>query len=485
MSYPQNLGARINYLTNYNTNSVKLNPDNSVSELSAITSGSKVQFTLPPNSLVDLSSFSVFALFNCQSAADNAQAIRPHYLTRYANAMIKRLTVEIGGNVINDIEDYNLINQIFSDYQFGVEGSSKKLLSNIDPFQRAYQSGSAAGGVIPLDKGVAGVDLIENDTKPICLNQFLGFMGGGAGVKYIDTQLTGQIKITIELAPANNILFRGVDCQLDGTQGTLAGITDADCVTQAVYSLNNIHATIKKISIDDGVYFASISQALSSGIPFEYKYNHFYQTKSNATNGDLTMRYEVMSNSVDMALLTFQENEYKNAVKDLPDADNLLGYGRDLYDNYPYLNAKSLANMGKKNCFCSGYFKRTGPVSSAKFYINGESLPQYEMTAASGSIYQQSLIDFGIHDDTANGIYYGINSYESWIENYFVATARLSHVTNDDSFISGFNANGIPLTISVETKSLTGGSSDYTGQLWVMTTEVLQVYAGRQINRIK
>jgi len=35
--------------------------------------------------------------------------------------------------------------------------------------------------------------------------------------------------------------------------------------------------------------------------------------------------------------------------------------------------------------------------------------------------------------------------------NYWTATARLSHICNDDSLISGFNANGVPMTLSVET----------------------------------
>jgi hypothetical protein len=37
---------------------------------------------------------------------------------------------------------------------------------------------------------------LKNDIRPICLTQFLGWLGGGAGVKYIDTQLTGNVKIT-------------------------------------------------------------------------------------------------------------------------------------------------------------------------------------------------------------------------------------------------------------------------------------------------
>ena len=104
MSYPNNLGARINHITNYSTNSVKLNPDNSQTELDGITSGARMHFTLPPNSLVDLSSLSVYADFETSAAAHLAPiaanpaggvaavlgATRPHYLTRNVNSLIKR-----------------------------------------------------------------------------------------------------------------------------------------------------------------------------------------------------------------------------------------------------------------------------------------------------------------------------------------------------------------------------------------------------------
>jgi len=482
-----------------------MNPDNSQAELTGITSGGKLQFTLPPNSLVDLSSFSVYATFETTAAVEDStggvNVSRPHYLTRNVNSLIRRLTIEIGGQTVSDIEDYNRIQQIFSDYQFGIEGSSKKLLSNIDPLDKKID-GVLIGGLRPVPiVGTAANLKVRRDKRPICMTQFLGFLGGGAGVKYIDTQLTGNIKITFELAPANNVLFRASVGDTGGIGVTAVGATaDINCTTQASYSLTEVMATIKKASIDDGVYFQSITAALTAGIPFEYKYNNFYQTKSNDTNGTLTLRYEIMSNSVDMAMLAFYPNFYRTAVADLPnklvfagdgpltgvdDAARILNLQTQsgLYKGvHPKLNAKTLSSLGIENCYCSGYFKRDGSmITKTKFYINGESLPQFDMK--NPQVFNQSLIDFGIHDDTANGIYYGINSYESWEKNYWLATCRLSHVCNDDSYISGFNANGVPLTLSVETEG--AGGLNYTAQLYVMTSEVLQVYAGRQINRQK
>jgi len=506
MSYPKNLGQRIQYITNYSCNSVKLNPDNSATSLTGITSGSKLQFTLPPNSLVDLSSFSVYADFSTTSAGGTATvAARPHYLTRNANNLIQRLTVEIGGQVINDIQDYNRIQQIFSDMQFGIEGSSKKLLSNSDPLDKKDRNGLLVGGLRCLSHGAGdAVEDLRTDKRPICLTQFLGFLGGGAGVKYIDTQLTGAVKITFDLAPASTVLFRaeasttlnGLPVLLADIPGTAAAnfepanpalltVADANAIAPS-YSMANVYATIKKCQIDDGVYFASLSTALQAGIPFEYKFNGFHQTKGADCNGTTTMRYEIMANSVDLALMTFYSST-GHIVGGIVNAAGLAGNANDIYrHSHPALNAKTLSTIGKESSFTTNYFQRKGDaIDKTVFFVNGERIPQYDMK--NPQVYNQSLIDFGINDDVSSGIYYGINSYKSWEKNYWTATARLSHICNDDSFISGFNANGVPMTLSVETTAAAGvgAGNVLTPQLFIMTSEVMQVYQGRQVNKIR
>jgi len=516
MSYPKNLGQRIQYITNYSTNSVKLNPDNSATSLTNITSGSKLQFTLPPNSLVDLSSFSVYADFETRKAAGldaaGGVAVRPHYLTRNVNNLIQRLTVEIGGQVISDIQDYNRIQQIFHDMQFGIEGSSKKLLSNIDPLDKINYLGVSVGGLRCLanttDILATNPNLeLREDKRPICMSQFIGFLGGGAGVKYIDTQLTGAVKITMDLAPASHVLFhaepsttlnglpvagavaadRMADPIVVGSpvNGQVVNCANADLVAPA-YSLNNVYATIKKCQIDDGVYFASLSTALQAGIPFEYKYNGFHQTKGADSNGGTTMRYEIMANSIDLALMTFYSST-GHVRAGMVNAGGLAGSVNDTYkERWTSNNAKTLSILGKDSSFTTNYFQRKGDaIDKTVFYVNGERIPQYDMK--NPQVYNQSLIDFGINDDTSSGIYYGINSYKSWEKNYWTATARLSHICNDDSYISGFNANGVPMTLSVETtkKADAPAGLDLTPCLFIMTSEVMQVYAGRQVNRVR
>ena len=55
MSYPKNLSSRIQYLNNFSTNNVKINPSNSATGLNDISTGGDIVIDLPPNSMCDFS----------------------------------------------------------------------------------------------------------------------------------------------------------------------------------------------------------------------------------------------------------------------------------------------------------------------------------------------------------------------------------------------------------------------------------------------
>ena len=66
-----------------------------------------------------------------------------------------------------------------------------------------------------------------------------------------------------------------------------------------------------------------------------------------------------------------------------------------------------------------------------------------------------------------------------------MASCRLSHVSSEPGWISGYNANGVPITLEVQTTAAAGAAVDKIGQLWLMSSQVMQCYSGRQINIIK
>lgn len=488
--YPKNLGAKIQQISNYSSSYVKINPNNSIDALNNTSSGGSISIDLPPNSLVDLSTLSVHFDFSTNPAVDGASGCRSYSLARYASSLIRLIRVEIGGSVVSEISDYNLISQIFNDYQYGVEGSSKRILNNYDPFVHLTADGTMINNIFGID--TASTDVIKKDQKHLIWNNFLGFLGGNGVVQYIDTGITGNIRITFETAPAANCLILATDqVVMNGatppvavlpTRASLTSGGGPAATTDANYTMEKIYATIKKVQIDDGIYFNALSQSLASGIPFQYHFNNFMNTKSASTNCDLTMRTDVSSGSVSMAFLTFYAVDH-NTIGTLPDVQNL---SRGLGDANPILakSAKFYALNDKKNCYTSKYFKRDGSeIKDVSWYINGERAVSYQMK--SPDVYDKLLCDFGVHNDVSSGIYYGINSYESWLSNYWVSSLRLSHSCDDPTFISGLNSQGVPLTLEATTTSLTGGGRNFVAQLFVMTDNILQVYAGRQINVVK
>tara|TARA_R110002072_G_scaffold173495_2_gene328141 strand:- start:154 stop:1605 length:1452 start_codon:yes stop_codon:yes gene_type:complete len=479
--YPKNLGSKIQQISNYSANFVKINPNNSLTGLTNTQSGGSISIDLPPNSLLDLSTLSVHFDFETTPAHDGANGCRAYSLSRYSSSLIRLIRVEIGGSVVSEISDYNLINQIFSDYQYGIEASSKRILTNYDPLLKVAANGTVVNNIFNIPTATEAD--IKKDKRHLIWNNFLGFLGGNGVVKYIDTGITGNVRITFETAPAAACLILAAQNAVAGaSRTTLTAATGPAVDNVPEYTMEKVYATIKKVQIDDGIYFNALSQSLASGIPFQYHFNSFMNTKSSTTKGDLTLRTDVSSGSVSMAFMTFYADDHATNAE-LPDIKNLTR-GLEDADYLLHRSAKHFGMIDKKNCYCSNYFKRIGThVADLTWYINGERAPMYQLK--NPDIYDKLMCDMGIHDDVSSGIYVGINSYDSWRDNYWVASLRLSHVCEDNTFISGMNSQGIPLTLECTTTATTGALDDKVGQLWVMTDNILQVYAGRQINVVK
>lgn len=479
MSYPKNLSSRIQYLNNFSTNNVKINPSNSQTGLTDVSTGGDVVIELPPNSMVDLSSLTLWADFKTGIGAADGNSYRGYFLSRYTNCLIRRIQIEIGGITVQDISDYNLINQIFSDMQYSYESGSKKLLGNFDPLFKTNEDGTWNPIYRTIDNSAPSSS--KTDKRKIAMNGFLGFLAGNGEQKYLDTSICGNVRITFSFDNASRVLIRSALTSYDGTVATEAeaGIAALDMAAPK-YSLETVYATIKKVSIDDGVFFSSIATALSSGIPFTYMFHNFQQTKTNTTTGDYTLRMEATSSSCDLALFTYYHSDH-DLINDLPDLDKLV---IDNEGDYPNAPALGMITGGTENCFCSRYFKRIGnEIGTTKFFINGERLPMYDLDNA--LVFDKLLQDFNKHDSTDDGIYPGISTFKSFVNNYWVASCRLSHVSGEPGWVSGFNANGVPITLEVQTTEASGATTNKIGQLWLMTTQVMQCYSGRQINIIK
>ena len=98
--YPRNLSSFLNRLSGYNKNNVKLN----VLGSSSARDGDIIQVELPTNSIVDLSSLAwAFEVVYADPAGNNAD------LPLHAEALISRLAVEVNGQTLVNLTNYNTL----------------------------------------------------------------------------------------------------------------------------------------------------------------------------------------------------------------------------------------------------------------------------------------------------------------------------------------------------------------------------------------
>lgn len=514
-SYPSTLSTKIQKISNYRQNTVKILPSNSLSNIRN-TNGGQISFNLPPNSLVDLYSFAINGLFYTEpckvSAAvgggNNTVSTVPYYLCEDANNLVERITIQVGGQMVQDLNYHNRINKIYSDLQYSFEGKSKRLLQNFDAITKYSEVDGAKLGLGCVETINAAGNVVNPnvsiDKRYISLQNFIGFLGGNP--QFIHTQLFGEIRITFYLAPAANVLFKANE-NLNNTGGAIAG-GDGNI---PAYHLDDIYATITKATINDDVFYQAIATALSSDIPFTFKYKHYDSILGNSTaTQDANLRFETSGSSIDLLLFTFYNNALINDCE-------LMGGHTDPQQQAIFASLKQAvaaqtgaagppiiaaqaaipagkigsdgnstywALKGAKSSFTSQFFNRIGTYTKdIQFTINGEQVPANAMTLP--DIYKNLLVDFGHNVSIDNGLNPAINSLEAFRDYFWLTSCRLDHLSSEN-YISGFNTAGVPLNIQVKTNSTGGVPANlaFIPHLIVESTKILEVYGNRNVIKI-
>ena len=318
------------------------------------------------------------------------------------------------------------------------EKRTKKNYGNADPTKLLKSAG---------EEGIEAGDDSGFDHQ-IILDRFISFLSGRPS--YIDTSVCGEIIITLDLTPASECLFR-------------SEVSDANATSEPSCTLSDIYSTVPKVQINDGFYYSALQSALAAGLPFKMMFHHFdFTTSSQAGNQTMSMRTEVQSDSVDLAFFSFmlhssasKQTNSNTDVKYLEDTNSHAYLKRSLED-----------------------------VTQLTFNINGQNFPNYAMNK--GDIWNQLLNDLGVANDRDGSMYDLIMTNATNQSKYFgVATCALHHPTAEGSLISGLSSEGTPFQISVDVQSSEASSEQWIGCLTVMTTRVIEVYAGRNLILIR
>jgi len=493
-SIPSGMLYRIKQIQGCNREQVKMV---AVSGQGAVRGGQKVIVQLPPNSLVDLSTFEMifngYTDHNGNIAAGNINRIvQARYFPRNIQSIIDSVDIKINGKSVQRIDQYGYIYNIFHDFNCGDDSLRKnKIGQNADPSSKTWNWNGLTKrknlypiGIFTGDNNSVITRGTAKDFGTYSIRQWLGLLGGNGSTSIIHTGMMGEVQIEITLAgggvlcqsSAPNALTTytnqtGIDtANMIDLNTLLNGTTAAYTTTGPVasegnnYTLDNISFNITKYSMPDTFYNAMAS-VLASGQTYQIYFPNYsvYQGIPSTTKTSTT-RFSIATKSLDMCIGTFQ----------LPNRDTigLPILGGQNYNTYAtsFANALSgeeglqntsldtLINFKYPLTFNSSrYFVRNGDlIQNARWLIGGTPMNSENIL----EMYNGVLRAFNSQNDMVGGLYKGCCSLNHFRSQFFAHILKLSAQTENDAYtVSGVNCMENSLDITWET---TGGDPDMT-----------------------
>jgi hypothetical protein len=430
MSYPRSLSYFANKLSGFSRNKIKLYSNNPAT---VAKSNSRIVVTLPENSLIDLSTFSMH--FDWSMTGTNAGTAN---MPKHIESIIKQVSCEINGQIVQLPHDgYNQLNKIFWDYTGQNKDNQRAALQNSQA-DTLYTVPSQVG------TGASAVNYAA-------IYNWLGLLGS-IKPRVLDTSLTGTVRIYIQL-DSDDILQ---------ANNNTNGLTYA-------WQLNNVSFSADILSINDGLYNQMIQKRLEHGA-IEMLFNQYYAfLGSTASAGQNVVRFGLSSQSVDMVLCTVLANNATNTVR-TQDAKTKSSV---------YFNRGSTGLVGATGV----------AITSSYLSVNGIQYPLY--SPSTPEILSQTLHAMGESQDLVCGTYpFGtlgatsgpvtlLNTFET---KFFLHAFKFNATTDpDERLVSGLDTRGTNAQLSWTVNALGPGDQPL---VFVQTTASLQIGAGKQIQVI-
>ena len=435
--YPRSLSHYLNRLSGYNKNTVKLNVLGSTSA----SQGDIIQVDLPTNSIVDLSSF-CWSLRLAYTAEAASQSMA---LPQNAEAIIDRLEVQVNGQSLINITNYNTLFHTLL-YTTATEDYQR--------MRKISQSNVGAGNEA---KNGQALDYTCDDaghSPPVrehVIDSWLGFLGNSKP-NFIDTSLLGNVRIQITL---NN--------------GDIISNTVADAAPALRnFAITQQHFSVDVISISDGIYDSMIDSMLASGKPIEVPFKNYLSYTHTTGSMNVNMPFSISSQSIDR-LWAIARNSLYNAAT-TKTANVAAGPGTDATGtNYstlahPYFN---FSNRGG---------------TDFQFTVNNTTYPSYSSSDARD--WQKQLR--GAIGDQGNMLSGCVpTSLAQYTDNYFAFAVSLEHHSGaDERFVSGIDTRGASANCMF--KSVDGGASgNHQIVVFAELTSILEIKANKVITVIQ
>ena len=503
-SFPRNLSYNCKTLSSFSKTVVKLTPTPN----GAVEAGNTFKVRLPPNTLVDLRTLSMFYEGTCTSTGGNGWLRFP----RLSSSIIDTLNIYVNGTLIENIQDYGHLYSTLYDISAAGDQTAKRYLENSDPSiyvesttKDAYDD-ETCGKVVKATAFIGG--LAKHATNQVfCINNWLGFLGSSS-TPVIDTNDTGVIEIECRLK--NKDILWATNKDANGTAPDIGG---------ANYKIENISFNISKIVFNDPLYYnLKASKLLGDGLTIGYQ--TFICSKSGAQSKSTSMNINTNINttSLDQLILT--------SAPATPEIQTLLLYNAGSADasqlsfqqakagvNFtvagaastvapvvtfsPHTNTVGVGTQGVtkglmiKNADTNGdlfnqsqAFRRD-LVGLATSSVEINNIPLTPQPLKPWEMFNETLIALGNHNlDMAAGIHEGCLSLSHYLKYYGCHIVSLENIQTDGFYKSGLDGKSSALNIVWKPSFDSQAVNQIIPVIYAKTTRMLVISEGHNITCI-
>ena len=472
--FPKNLAYTLKQLSNFTKQTVKVMPDRTRANF-----GDTTRFKLPSSALIDLRTIAIYADVSLGSYGTTSNLTYAH-LPRNTNSLIQQLNVTCNGQQICNINDYNLLyNTLFDLEGADISQTSKRNLENFDP-SVYYKAGAVSSANSPLIATNAQDSSSSNSQevkRPILINNFLGVFSS-ASTPVWDLDDTSDILVEIRWSPIT-VCWGGTN--------TSASLAYSTSLTGDTF-IDNIRMTCSKINFQSSDYYDLKAQKLESdGLKIGY-YDYFQSRGTTVKkSNNISMNFNINTNSLDQVIATFQKGDYSSAIKPLTLQNSSTTTMANLITFNKYLS-EQITNTGTSAGVGDGfnqsyYFMRAGcDLLTSQFTINSVNIDPYPLPPS--EIWNNNLIALGNNqlDMGSSGVHPGVLSLYHFLKYYFCHILSLENISGDGQFWrSGLSGNGSTINIGYTATFDSSNTEDISPIIFCRSTKVLTISGGHLI----
>lgn len=427
-SYPSDFAYKLAKFQNFTKNVIEVFPDG---DRGVYGTNSRVRFTLPSASTIDLSDIALSFTAKTKYNQINDYATTPNIaigeilFPRNIEQLIRQLTIYSNGKIIQQINDYDTLVSLMNDWKEHNEHS--KVLSNSSP--TVYRRG-----------GSAFTPTIPN--QEFVIKDWLGLMGKSSSANILDTNVLGTVII--------EILFSGAD-SLIANVATDAVFTTTNTVSSKLsgvdIEVSKLKLSMTRMSMPEE-YYSMIQRVLSSG-KRRILFDHYEIIEGAPANtGSNSVRFNMNSQSINWMIGYMAQSDRKSDGKP------------KVWD--------STSNQSK-------YYLRDGSTfNTASYTVGSTKLPVNPMSNV--DCYTNTLRLWGCKGDSKSHTNPLIDTLDKFKSSFHTIPLSLEYsqgsYDRDTKLMSGLDTNNLPVAITFEA-NLTG-ATNMTPLVVVNTSRILE-----------